>query len=57
MANNDKIGVAEWIPKPNVDGYEYIDEHYESSLDKLIRKCKESPGVPLGKYMFLSLKN
>ncbi|XP_043479475.1 HIG1 domain family member 2A, mitochondrial [Leptopilina heterotoma] len=48
MSNKEEIGAAEWIPKVNVDTNEYSSEQYEGSMDKLIRKCKESPGVPLG---------
>lgn len=47
MTATEEIGVAEWIPKHDFR-HKYIEE---SPFEKLIRKCKDHPAVPIGKFM------
>lgn len=58
MSNTEKTNVAEWIPKvtPKIDqadySFLYEENTHETPYEKLVRKCKETPTVPIGKYIF-----
>ena len=48
MSEEDKpsdISEAEWLSRSS-----FMDRNYETPGQKLVRKCKETPLVPIGNY-------